>query len=287
MTKRLVLAHNVLNSDRLKRDLESFVSTQGCSDAISKWVMGNVMNYLKSEEYPNFERIKNVRFLPNYGYHSIPDWLKKARSASGDVKDLVFVVITPEMRSNIEHAIGYLKEQEAAGHKDFARRNAKEVLALGHEWFRDKIKQRYVRREGTFDVLFTSAPFTFVSITSPEGLEYEGESMGHCVGFESMQYKKDLQSGELLIVSLRDKQNKPHCTMEIRHRALNQCRGKGNRGVVERYRPALAAFFKSPWFREHVKNVRQSEIKLNLPQAVHLTSGAEAIYTDLNYMFGV
>jgi hypothetical protein len=75
----------------------------------------------------------------------------------------------------------------------------------------------------------------FFYILTPEELRYEGVNMGHCVGGTSYQNK--VKNDKAIIVSLRDKNNKPHITTEIllqKDSQLNilgmvsQCQGKGN-----------------------------------------------------------
>lgn len=73
-------------------------------------------------------------------------------------------------------------------------------------------------------------------------LTREGDLMGHCVA----DYVDDVASGESTILSLRDKENKPHVTVELNDVAyirdaseagyrINQVKGKENKAPVEKY----------------------------------------------------
>ena len=77
----------------------------------------------------------------------------------------------------------------------------------------------------------------WVRVTSPEGLDYEGNAMGHCVG--SGGYDTGVT-----IISLRDKNNMPHCTIEWdeANRIVRQVQGRANSPVVEKYHRSVATF---------------------------------------------
>lgn len=66
--------------------------------------------------------------------------------------------------------------------------------------------------------------YNWIKITTIEGLDFEGNAMGHCVG--NGYY--DLFKNE--IYSLRDKNNMPHVTLEFnnKNKEIVQIKGKGN-----------------------------------------------------------
>ena len=77
----------------------------------------------------------------------------------------------------------------------------------------------------------------WVRVTSPEGLDYEGNAMGHCVG------RGGYDTGKT-IISLRDKHNMPHCTIEWDEdsRSVEQVQGRANCNVVEKYHESVVSF---------------------------------------------
>ena len=79
----------------------------------------------------------------------------------------------------------------------------------------------------------------WVRVLTPEGLDYEGNAMGHCVG------KGGYDNGNT-IFSLRDPDNLPHCTVEWKEagRVVEQVQGRANQAVVERYHGAVKSFLK-------------------------------------------
>lgn len=81
-----------------------------------------------------------------------------------------------------------------------------------------------------------------VLLNGPVALLREGALMGHCVGGRG--YVESVRSGQCRIVSLRDADNKPHATIEIRQRKALQIKGKGNAPPVERWAALLRPFIK-------------------------------------------
>ena len=77
----------------------------------------------------------------------------------------------------------------------------------------------------------------WVRVTSPEGLDYEGNAMGHCVGRGGYDEGKT-------IISLRDKHNMPHCTIEWheKKRIVKQVQGRANRSVADKYQENVGIF---------------------------------------------
>ena len=76
-----------------------------------------------------------------------------------------------------------------------------------------------------------------------DALKYEGDTMGHCVG----GYCPDVSSGKSRIFSLRDKNNEPHVTIEVRPQKTNDPSKSIREGVAppELMREYQDAFSKS------------------------------------------
>lgn len=81
-----------------------------------------------------------------------------------------------------------------------------------------------------------SKGWRWVRVTTPEGMDYEGDAMGHCVGRGTYDDKT--------IFSLRDPDGLPHCTVEwdAGNRVVHQVQGRANKAVVERYHEAVRSF---------------------------------------------
>ena len=76
----------------------------------------------------------------------------------------------------------------------------------------------------------------WVRVFTPEGLDFEGEAMGHCAGRGSYDDKT--------IYSLRGPDGMPHCTVQYDPdgKVVEQVKGRGNKKVVPRHHEAVRAF---------------------------------------------
>ena len=76
----------------------------------------------------------------------------------------------------------------------------------------------------------------WVRVLTPEGLDFEGEAMGHCVGGGSYD--------GATIYSLRGPDGMPHCTVQYNPdgKVVGQVKGRGNKEVVLRHHAAVRAF---------------------------------------------
>lgn len=105
---------------------------------------------------------------------------------------------------------------------------------------------------GTVSVMKLKDGMEIVQLTTPEALDYESEYMGHCVGKGG--YDADIKKGTIKIYSLRDSNGEPHATFEVHinketgKEEVLQCKGKGNKAPVERYRSYVQEFVKAKDF---------------------------------------
>lgn len=125
-----------------------------------------------------------------------------------------------------------------------------QAMKMQHNWHADMAARsaRIASKRGKFvgdpDAVETVCPavglaegWRWVRILTPEGLDYEGNAMGHCVGRGSYDRGPT-------IFSLRDPNGLPHCTVEWSERQCSvlQVQGRANAQVVERYHAAVCAF---------------------------------------------
>jgi hypothetical protein len=97
--------------------------------------------------------------------------------------------------------------------------------------------------------------YTLVSLVSPLALDRESKVMQHCVGLGG--YDEGVRSGELAILSLRDRKGNAHATMEVRveDRHFVQIKGKQNRFPKRKYFDILL-----PWIAEQGYGVSREEL---------------------------
>jgi hypothetical protein len=97
--------------------------------------------------------------------------------------------------------------------------------------------------------------YSVVSLLSPGALDRESKEMQHCVGLGG--YDEGVRSGELAILSLRDRKGKAHATMEllVEDGRVSQLKGKQNRFPIKRYFDILL-----PWIAEQGYRINPQEL---------------------------
>jgi hypothetical protein len=80
----------------------------------------------------------------------------------------------------------------------------------------------------------------YFMLLNPSDLKIEGDVMSHCVG----SYTSKVSSGRSLIISLRDRKNQPHATIEIdiKTSSVVQVRGKANSTPIPKYMKLITEF---------------------------------------------
>jgi hypothetical protein len=106
---------------------------------------------------------------------------------------------------------------------------------------------------GTKTIMKLKDGFYIVQLLTPEALDYESCNMGHCVGQGS--YDTAIASGDTIIYSLRDKNNKPHATLEVKDNIVKQIKGHNNEPIIEKYRPYIIEFINASNFKD-VKDIK-------------------------------
>ena len=88
-----------------------------------------------------------------------------------------------------------------------------------------------------------------VRLLTPAALDYESSIMQHCVGHGI--YDSKVMSGKVIILSLRDRYNKPHVTIEVnpQDECINQIRGKQNQRPIPKYARNVRMFIKQSNYR--------------------------------------
>lgn len=96
----------------------------------------------------------------------------------------------------------------------------------------------------------------FLYLLIPEDLTLEGSIMGHCVGGKN--YKSKIKNKQSIILSIRDKNNMPHVTIEVdvKSRTVIQKFGKGNNPPISKY---LRMYGEYALFATDFKGLQNSE----------------------------
>jgi hypothetical protein len=221
----IVLGRNVANT----KEIEDYINGIETGDKrVDQWLKQTLRKYLIRD----YEQVAPV----NKAEENSPEWLKKSLEKGDKV---VQVRLDNTFKDKIQHIIDYLKSQDAPQNLD--RLTVPEALKQSDAWTQQLVKKKVdqdVALQGE-DILKTYPDgYSWRELTSEASLALEGKKMGHCVG----SYWSSVQSGKTRIDSLRDPQNEPHCTIEIRMGKIEQIKGKGNKAVVEQYRHYVKDF---------------------------------------------
>jgi len=116
--------------------------------------------------------------------------------------------------------------------------------------------------------------FTMVAVEDPDDLEVEGILMDHCVG----DYCEIVSTGDSLVYSLRDSENLPHVTIDVREGgSVFQIKGKSNSDPIsEKYQPYVLSWLLSEpklkhWARivQHWKLAQTPEYHEKITEYLH------------------
>ncbi len=245
---------------------------------INQYVKHRLRAYLMSEEEKPFLRQIQKE-------ESLPGWAEKALAEGRTVYEFIPLEIPSELREEITLVRDFLynsaekyvdkcirlakDEVKADNHEtpyiklrwDYLKSNNEyadfsETLSLAkkyHEKMARTAKNKKKDQElydkslsGTETELDFGDGMRVVRLTTPEALDYESDIMGHCVGDGT--YDKGVENGKIQIYSLRDKNDEPHATIEVKEGDLYQCKGKGNKVPATRYRPYIQEFIRQQEF---------------------------------------
>jgi len=145
----------------------------------------------------------------------------------------------PENTNEIEHIIDYLNSDVAPTR--LQKMSYKQAQANSDKWLKTQIKKGRTidEKEADLEVFMEFASgFKIVKLVGESAYKKEGFLMGHCVA----SYFDRTDSS---IYSLRDSQNNPHATVELRYQNsdIYQVKGKGNGAIHPAYINYLLEFF--------------------------------------------
>lgn len=141
--------------------------------------------------------------------------------------------------TEIEHIIDYLNSDCAP--KRLQKMSYKQAKDSSDKWLKSQIKKGKTIKEEDKDIetfMEFDNGFKIVKLLGENAYKKEGFLMAHCVA----SYYEDKNCS---IYSLRDRQNNPHATVELKYQdsSINQVKGKGNGSIHPSYINYLLEFF--------------------------------------------
>jgi hypothetical protein len=197
-----------------------------------------------------------------------------------------------EVQDEIEHILDYLCSNKSP--KRLMKMSYLEANNNAQKWLKTLIKTNNKTIETPDDIqviLSLTDGFHWVKLISENSFKNEGARMKHCVGGGNY-INKD-------IYSLRDKNNKPHCTIE----KDKQIKGKGNGSIAPKYIGHVVEFLEYlgmtvsdnemknlGYFNcsEFEKDLHQDSLKLKfknyLPISSKIKDLENNVFFDLNFI---
>jgi hypothetical protein len=224
-------------------------------DPIKKWLFSTVRKWIINDNYYGDSILVDPNDEDDYGADYINDpekpWLKKAIERG---EQLYFFVPLSDsgdedcLCGDLYHVVDYLCylfddpdediPRELNVVKDLTRLSFLDALEKAKDWtnWLNKRASKEDDLDGLKEIT-TGGSYQWVYVTTSKALDREGKLMQHCVG----SYASRVANNRCQIISLRDNQNEPHVTIEVRDKRILQIKGKQNR-PPDKYRQVVAEF---------------------------------------------
>jgi hypothetical protein len=235
---------NVIDQEPVDKYLNQFEAN---TPEIANWLETKAKTYIL-----NSERDITSIDPDSIDLTQAPSWLKAAVERGDELYEFD---PSQELKQEIEHILDYLNsdafdQMNKLNRISFAQ--AKQMSDNWHHQLANPSKKELERRKKKEldDSDFVKPIYVFkngyriVELTNDACKTKEGELMGHCVGGGNYKNKT--------ILSLRDKSNEPHATMEISKKdpfEIVQLQGKANQDVSEKYWPYVREFINQTEYR--------------------------------------
>ncbi len=211
--------------------LEPWIKRAPNEDA-KQWLTTVFRNWLTKSP----ENLYKLPYLPV----NADEKQKKAYSFN----DLYDIRLSPNTEGELEHIMDFFDNNPNLPR--LSRMSVEAVLKAADDWVKAmnaKAKKQPDNPKFVKTVMEFPGGYRMVDLIGKTALEKEGSLMGHCVGGQT--YWDMVKSGEGKIYSLRDSNNQPHVTIEVKNsnNSTEQIKGVGNQAPSRRYWPMLRDFF--------------------------------------------
>jgi hypothetical protein len=151
-----------------------------------------------------------------------------------------------ELLGEIEHIIHFLESLDERELSKQLKGNFEQINSNAKQWSLTLQKQgaklKDIQEKGLKILMQFKDGFKIVQLTTKDHCKREGNLMGHCVGGYNPKTKT--------ILSLRDSQNQPHVTLEIKkENEVHQIKGKSDKAPIPKYQKYIRYFLnKNPQY---------------------------------------
>lgn len=226
------MAKNVYNT----KEIDSWINLQSAAAPrveVAKWIKSTVRSYILNNAMLRYEPVEEVE-------EGMPEWAVRGVEDGTLVKLDFDSILWHYFLEEFEHALMFVDHIRGSINVNF-----RDAVTEGIELIRARNAKSSEQEDwtGIETVITSTEGYTWASLSTKQALVRESKLMQHCVGHND-HYLKGIQQGVWKIYSLRDSNNKPHCTIQIRtsDNSVVQIRGKQNTGVVAKYQKACCEF---------------------------------------------
>jgi hypothetical protein len=241
---------NLANVDDVDHYIDSFID-MFTDPGTKKWLTSK--NTLRKYLINDFPGVIELPSIPARGDEYYQPWMDKLPEGE---KIYVLDDRAPGMRdltTQIRHIMDYFdyatkNENEIPTPlkvRDPSRISFEDALKKSQEWVRwyntrkkDDEEEGYGEGESILKIL--PGGLKWVEVHSQAALDREGDKMNHCVG----TYGDRVRRKDCDIISLRDSNNEPIVTIDMRGDEVNQIKGKRDGPVEDRYQKVVFEFIK-------------------------------------------
>ena len=207
---------NIYNISQIDELITELTKRSGGRSDIRQWLKGNLRNYLLRD----YDQVGIMAVLPE----DAPAWAQRDYAKGRPIHQVSLEFM---LFSQMCHVLDLFLAKPWLG---LTRLAVQDALFHAKNWDQELKRQTAVAEDlrGIIPVVLYDNGWSWVKVCSREALRREGGMMRHCVaGYYGRQ-----NTG---IFSLRDGENMPHITLEIRlsQGMIIQAKGKGNQRVTE------------------------------------------------------
>lgn len=233
-----LIEYNIYNQDELKEYLEDFAKEVSSPEAKS-WFMKQAKKAIINSS----EQMHPTRELD---FSSAPEWAQKAFQANDLYSFVPYGMISIRL-SHIMDWFKWLEENNPRELKKLTKLTLDVAIDKSEEWVEQLNKKVSDEEdaEGLVEIMKFKSGFRIVKLTTSSCLNREGKLMVHCVGSYAHQLERGTE-----IYSLRDPQNNPHATIEVKNQnEITQIKGKQNKPPINKYAKYIIDFINKSNFK--------------------------------------
>lgn len=286
MYEQLLLEHNVVNADAIKRYVSQFAS-QCHNENAREWFNTVLARHLEKDDH------LNVRMTDQNIPRNAPAWLDAA-IARGD--DLRVFNVPSHLTTSFEHLVDYMNY--LADHEDPVIENRDRIMKVtvpqavtkSEEWSSAEAKKAAQTEATDMKLIHQDGGFKWVEPQTLDALHRDGKILHICTG--NGTYDRQFTSKSMRFFILYDSKNQPHVCISVHYsgktmEGLDQVKGKQNKAPIGRYARLCANFLN--WLKPSAvgSNTDVKNMGLVLNAQGQLTTIVEASGTVVYTIGGV